>query len=270
MRLICPNCGAQYEVDEQVIPENGRDVQCSNCGHTWFQRPAHLDAELADELGEELPETDEATPTEADTDEGPEPPAGDESELKRRGLDPEVTNVLREEAAREAEARQGAKSGLETQPDLGLDDAAAVAAQRSAAARARMKRLRGLEEDAPEDTASDAPRRDLLPDIDEINSTLRAEQDRGGDDAGPAEKADPEKTSRRGFRRGFFLIVLIAAAAALLYAFAPQIAKQVPAAAPYLDAYVDWANGARATVNGAVQTGIARITELVGGLTGGE
>lgn len=37
MRLICPNCAAQYEVDEAVIPEAGRDVQCSNCGHTWWQ-----------------------------------------------------------------------------------------------------------------------------------------------------------------------------------------------------------------------------------------
>jgi predicted Zn finger-like uncharacterized protein len=37
MRLICPNCAAQYEVDDGVIPEAGRDVQCSNCGHTWWQ-----------------------------------------------------------------------------------------------------------------------------------------------------------------------------------------------------------------------------------------
>lgn len=39
MRITCPNCGAQYEVDARVIPDMGRDVQCSNCGHTWFQRP---------------------------------------------------------------------------------------------------------------------------------------------------------------------------------------------------------------------------------------
>ncbi|OZB16702.1 MAG: hypothetical protein B7X55_07510 [Rhodobacterales bacterium 34-62-10] len=42
MRLICPNCGAQYEVPQSVIPEAGRDVQCSSCGHTWFQ--SHPDA----------------------------------------------------------------------------------------------------------------------------------------------------------------------------------------------------------------------------------
>jgi len=60
MRLVCPNCGAQYEVDDRVIPENGRDVQCSNCGHTWFQRPAgsQADAEIRVEIDEvqDLPE----------------------------------------------------------------------------------------------------------------------------------------------------------------------------------------------------------------------
>lgn len=46
MRLICPNCDAQYEVGAGVIPLSGRDVQCSNCGQTWFQ--THPDM-LADE-----------------------------------------------------------------------------------------------------------------------------------------------------------------------------------------------------------------------------
>lgn len=43
MRLLCPNCDAEYEVDAAAIPSNGRDVQCSNCGHAWFQQ--HPDAE---------------------------------------------------------------------------------------------------------------------------------------------------------------------------------------------------------------------------------
>lgn len=40
MRLVCPNCSAQYEIDGSMIPDEGRDVQCSNCGHTWFELPA--------------------------------------------------------------------------------------------------------------------------------------------------------------------------------------------------------------------------------------
>ena len=37
MRLTCPNCGARYEVDDALIPPEGRDVQCSDCATTWFQ-----------------------------------------------------------------------------------------------------------------------------------------------------------------------------------------------------------------------------------------
>jgi predicted Zn finger-like uncharacterized protein len=37
MRLTCPNCGARYEVDDALIPPEGRDVQCSDCVTTWFQ-----------------------------------------------------------------------------------------------------------------------------------------------------------------------------------------------------------------------------------------
>lgn len=44
MRLICPNCSAQYEVGESVIPEAGRDVQCSQCGNTWWQLRAPVEA----------------------------------------------------------------------------------------------------------------------------------------------------------------------------------------------------------------------------------
>ena len=40
MRLTCPNCGAQYDVDDKQIPRNGREVQCSNCGHGWFESGA--------------------------------------------------------------------------------------------------------------------------------------------------------------------------------------------------------------------------------------
>ena len=47
MRLICPNCDAEYEVDASAIPYDGRDVQCSNCGHAWFQLRPEVEAMLA-------------------------------------------------------------------------------------------------------------------------------------------------------------------------------------------------------------------------------
>ena len=39
MRLVCPVCGAQYEVDAGMIPAEGRDVQCSACGKVWLATP---------------------------------------------------------------------------------------------------------------------------------------------------------------------------------------------------------------------------------------
>ena len=44
MRLICPNCDAEYEVDDAAIPREGRDVQCSACGHAWFQEHPEVEA----------------------------------------------------------------------------------------------------------------------------------------------------------------------------------------------------------------------------------
>ncbi|MBE3638090.1 zinc-ribbon domain-containing protein, partial [Mangrovicoccus sp. HB182678] len=37
MRIICPACQAAYDVPESAIAAGGRDVQCSACGHNWFQ-----------------------------------------------------------------------------------------------------------------------------------------------------------------------------------------------------------------------------------------
>ncbi|MEL6701097.1 MAG: zinc-ribbon domain-containing protein, partial [Pseudomonadota bacterium] len=57
VRLICPNCDAEYEVPDSVIPAEGRDVQCSNCGTTWFFDPsAPVADDIVDDPGE--PEAD--------------------------------------------------------------------------------------------------------------------------------------------------------------------------------------------------------------------
>lgn len=38
MRITCPNCGAQYEVDAEDISFAGQDVQCSECFTIWLQK----------------------------------------------------------------------------------------------------------------------------------------------------------------------------------------------------------------------------------------
>lgn len=36
VKIECPGCRAIYEVGGELIPPDGRDMQCSNCGHEWF------------------------------------------------------------------------------------------------------------------------------------------------------------------------------------------------------------------------------------------
>ncbi len=275
MRLTCPNCDAQYEVPDEVVPVAGRDVQCSNCGQTWFQH--HPDHAPADEdetdlgLGNNAPDEDEevAPP--------PPPPPPAVEEPPRRQLDPAVADILRQEAEAEHAARQARQAqALETQPDLGLDtgddpaphgydddnneeDAPGAAQdQRALEAKRRMARMRGEAEPVSEAAANAAAlssRRELLPDIDEINSTLRSDSDRsaGSRDAHGSHAPQEVKKRKRGFRRGFALMILIVSVMALVYIFAPQIAQQLPQADPYLSSYVTWVDGLRAMLDVQLQ-----------------
>ncbi len=43
MRLTCPNCGAEYDVSDGMIPAAGRHVQCTACHTRWFVRGAAAD-----------------------------------------------------------------------------------------------------------------------------------------------------------------------------------------------------------------------------------
>lgn len=350
MRLVCPNCGAQYEVPDDVIPQAGRDVQCSNCGNTWFQVHPDQDQELADELEEPLdedqgygnegpepateaaPVPDEPTPEpqaiqapepEPESEEWPAtdpvPPVWDEpgpgvtaaqmptppveeyeddyeawdetpvppapppqTAEQRRRLDPDLADLLREEAEREARQRAADRGGIESQPDLGLMPATEdEATRRQREAQERMARLRGGAPVPPTDpetsdpsattaataSAAAASRRDLLPDIDEINSTLRSTSDRK-----PATAEDHERPSRgavasptdrqtrsSGFRRGFLLMVLLMVLAICLYVYAPRLAAAVPALQGPLDAYVAVMNDLRLWID-------ARLRDVLGWL----
>lgn len=48
MRLVCPSCAAQYEIPDEAVPEEGREVQCGTCSTSWFQeRPVAEESEAA-------------------------------------------------------------------------------------------------------------------------------------------------------------------------------------------------------------------------------
>ncbi len=269
MRLICPNCGAQYEVADDAVPRAGRDVQCSNCGHTWFQVHPDHDVDLADELEQPLPETESTTPQssppETGRDHGDDAVPEDTDEAPRRRLDPAVADLLREEAEHEARVRAAEKApgGLESQPDLGLSESGDNdAARRAREARERVSRLSGATDGGDRDEAATAAsRKGLLPDIDEINSSLRATTDRRPAEADdydhPGNTSSPRPESERGgsgFRIGFSLSVLIALGLFALYVFADEVAAQLPQVSGPLTQYVAAVGEARLWLDTQAQT----------------
>ena len=36
MIITCPNCNKQFKIDNNLIPDEGRDLQCGSCNHIWF------------------------------------------------------------------------------------------------------------------------------------------------------------------------------------------------------------------------------------------
>ena len=298
MRLICPNCDAQYEVDDSVIPDSGRDVQCSACGHTWFQQAARALADAQEaaaepepfpdhedwEVAATAPDEDEASWAREDAalaaavaaatepepapepapapeppevaaartehaeaeDTGPAPANAAAAETARRTMDESLLAILREEAQHEARARKAEGSSLETQPDLGLTEIPAAVVDHAAAVAPPPATERGaqIRPDPLDTVTAEGPRRDRLPDIEVINSSLRAATERG---AASAELEAPEQLSRRrsGFRAGFLLVVALAAAATAVYAYATRIGTAAPALQPVLGRYVAGVNEGR-------------------------
>jgi predicted Zn finger-like uncharacterized protein len=252
MRLICPNCDATYEVPDDVIPNAGRDVQCSSCNLTWFQAPAKTaaDAAIDDTLSVSMAETvlddfhtmgtEDTTPSVRgqQADGGP-----------RSTMTPEIENILRQEAEFDKKRRATPTSPLETQTELGLNDSAEQIKTRESqesSAVDRLSRLRGIEAEevavgtnAPK-ARSPVPRRELLPDIEEINSTLTINQA-----AAAQNKATQERANRKQFRTGFFGMLGVTAAAFSLYFYGPQAKEALPQIAGNIDGYVGFVDKTR-------------------------
>ncbi|RPE66242.1 putative Zn finger-like uncharacterized protein [Pacificibacter maritimus] len=311
MRLICPNCGAQYEVDAKVIPATGRDVQCSNCGHTWFQQSAEADADLAQEMGFELTAEDTVSDASIDApedmhdepqvpnfsqepyDEAEDQPAegaekdgvdqapsdinvsqdvqsdeADESTtppMQRSAVSDSVRDILRAEV--EFDQAKRAPDTLETQPELGLEEAS----DQVKGLRERMARLRGLnpaEAVGGLASATSRKRRDLLPDIEEINSTLSAASERDEDGSIPDKQTRSNRAQQTGFTLTFITLITCVVILVLLYILAPLLAAKVPALAGLLESYVTSVNAFRSWLDNTLTAASSRLNALLGQLNG--
>lgn len=244
MRLVCPNCDAEYEVDGALIPPEGRDVQCSNCSNTWLQQPP--DADVSGTV-----------------------PAGVAGLTPRRPhTDPAALDIIHEEVERETQARVSDGTNLETQGELGLDQAET---------RAGIGRDRGvpLHDDdmltiseideaalAPAPRREEGTKRELFPDIEEINSTLASPPPTTDAETGADAPSRAPRRNRSGFRTGFGLMLLLTALGLGVYLYAPALAERFPGATDMLARYVGSIDGYRIWLDGAAESLLAKVTAM--------
>ena len=43
MIITCPNCNKQFKIDNSLVPNEGRDLQCGSCNHVWFFKKQKID-----------------------------------------------------------------------------------------------------------------------------------------------------------------------------------------------------------------------------------
>lgn len=340
MRLICPKCDAQYEVAEHVIPEEGRDVQCSSCGHIWFQESAAVDGPddgqaesplpgaeaapgpepwaepepaaapveventvvpVASPVEDESatapaeddehapPVTDEEPPDDEppDDESGPEPeeadyaaPDRDEDEHqdeaapaivpRRPPLDDTVRDILIQEAARETRARRAEKNtGFRRHPAPASDRPARPPAAPDAEqpAQTLLPPKAALSDTPPpvaapvsEEKETDT-RSDLLPDIEEIKSSLHATSER--DDL--SARLRGARPARSNFRAGFLLMALVFGVGVAVHATAPRLGAMVPSAKPALESYVETVGRAQVGLYAALSAAEESISGFLEG-----
>jgi hypothetical protein len=258
-------------VETALIPDEGRDVQCSGCGFAWFV--AHPDQIAAEENEQALFDPPPNLPPTST----PNSTAGVNPTI--RPVDQAILDVLREESAREITQRRAeTRPVIESQTEFGLqgadsnapsyarpgEPASAYDSGPISATAEKVARLKGVSAPPPHaPAASGAPaaskRSDLLPGIDEINSSLRpASEKRPGAGAAVA-KTMPGKA---GFGRGFMFGLLIWALIVAGYVMAPELSRQIPAIASLLGAFVAFVDGIRT----AIAQMIGQLVAMLGGL----
>jgi len=297
MRLQCPNCDAEYEVDASAIPYDGRDVQCSNCGHGWYQ--THPDFETDDAIEAALydppppfdrPEASPAPSKAAASVAAKAAPVT--SDVPKREIDPEALRILREEVAYEKAKRAAEKAAASSAPqqvqDLSLEaelDKMAMVDLPPPSAALTQNDLRvpiaPLETDFSGAPYSEQPNRSVVARrVARLKGTLddSAAAISSGDGPAAAQPAmlaglsqsgaqDLRQTktnlSKRGQRAGFYTALLASLAATGAYIYSPQLATSLPQLEPSLVQYVSLINDLRVYAEIAADKGASIATQLV-------
>lgn len=218
MRLTCPNCGAEYELPDGMIPPGGKHVQCSACHTRWFMRASTPRAVSEDQILQRL-EARTARP--------------------RPVLVP-VPTVPVEPEEPEEEPEETVSVPM-TGPDFGWEAPRAEPEP----ARPDLPAPEVEPEGEPEPEVEPVPAASAAP---MLRSAPRLELS-----PGPVAPARPPMRSR--FGRGLILAFLIAALAIVVYVWRDSLSRAVPPAAGALQGYGDAVDEARAWLDQLAEPG---------------
>ena len=223
MLIKCPNCNANYEVPNDIIPATGRDVQCSNCSKTWFVTGLSGKKTVKDKISNyEGPESS-GLPKFETTD----------SFLKDKStkdIDGDVLEILREEADLELRTRKADRSASST-------------AQKPSSKRA----IKNSTKDNRR--AHDA----ILPNNIEIGTTL--EETLAPDLPDEVPEKSKTKPGKLGFAIGFAIIGVCWAA----FTYEDLITQSVPQATVYMEIYKNYVDYLLAIRDGVLKNLIEQI-----------
>ena len=225
MLIKCPNCDAQYEVPNDIIPAAGRDVQCSSCSKTWFVTGQSGTKIVKDKASNyknqkkgELPkfETTESFLTDKAT----------------KDVDKDVLEILKEEADREIRARAVDGVTLENTQKLSSK--------------------RAIKNSTKNNRKADSK---ALPDNIEIGTTLEETLAPNY----PAE--EPIKSKNKSGKVGFFVGLVVIGICWGAYTYEDLISRSVPQTAIYLDIYKNYVEYMLAARDDVLQNLIEEIAD---------
>ena len=94
MIITCPNCNKKFKIDNSLIPDEGRDLQCGSCNHIWFYNIPEKNNELL-ELKQEIISKDIETKAENKDDKI------EEKKLPEEIIKTEINNKKKEKKSEE-------------------------------------------------------------------------------------------------------------------------------------------------------------------------
>tara|TARA_B100000902_G_scaffold190984_1_gene182516 strand:+ start:138 stop:809 length:672 start_codon:yes stop_codon:yes gene_type:complete len=200
MLIKCPNCNAQYEVPNNIIPAAGREVQCSSCSKTWFVTGQSAKKIVKDNASNYISQEKGELPTFETT-------ASFLAEKASNDVDANALEILREEADREIRARSvDGSSGKKTQNLL---------SKRAIKNKSKVNNK-------------------ALPNNIEIGTTLEETLTPNH------FLKEPIKYKNNSGKIGFFIGIVIISTCYGIYSYTDLISRSVPETAIYMDLYKNY------------------------------